>query len=129
MEFAKENLKKIFTLYPQIKLAYLFGSKARGTAGPLSDYDFALYVDETDAQKRFDVRTEVMAKLSQELQTDAIDVVILNDVKSPEIKYRIIQEGKILYEQEPFKVLLIPRILTEYFDFMYGLRKYGLTRA
>ncbi len=129
MELRKEKIRNIFELYPQIKLVFLFGSRARGKAGPLSDYDFAVYLDEKDAQKRFDVRLRLMNRLSKELGTDNIDVLVLNDIKSPEVKYSIIKEGVLLHEQEPYKVLLVPRILNEYFDFMHGLRKYGLTKA
>jgi len=129
MEFDTEKATNIFRLYPQIKLVYLFGSRARGTAGPSSDYDFAVYLDEKDAQARFNIRLGLMGKLSQYLRSDDVDVLIMNDVKGPEVKYRIIKEGILLYEQEPYKVLLVPRILNEYFDFMHGLRKYGLTKA
>lgn len=129
MEFDGEKIKTIFGHYSQIKLGYLFGSRARGKIGPLSDYDFAVYLDEKNAQKRFQLRLQIANALSRELGTDSVDVLVLNDIKSPEVKYSIIKEGILLYEQEPYKVLLVPRILNEYFDFMHGLRKYGLTKA
>jgi len=129
MEFDKEKAKSIFSQYPEIKLGYLFGSQVTGKTGPLSDYDFAIYIDEKNAQKRFQLRLQIAGELSAYLNTDKVDVLVLNDIKSPEIKYAIIKEGILLYEQEPYKVLLVPRILNEYFDFMHGLRKYGLTKA
>jgi predicted nucleotidyltransferase len=122
-----KNLLDIFTFYPQVKLAYFFGSRAKGKAGPLSDYDFAVYLDEKDKKQRFEIKLGLMAKLSHELATDEVDVVVLNDTESPELQYSIVREGKLIYEEEPYKVSLEPRILNEYFDFMYGLRKYGLT--
>lgn len=70
-----------------------------------------------------------MSKLSRELGIDAVDVVVLNEAESPELKYRIIKEGELIYEKEPYKVSLEPRIFNEYFDFIYGLRKYGLTKT
>ena len=48
-QMLKEQLEKIvdaLKLLPEIKLAYFFGSKARGDGGQLSDYDFAFYVGE-----------------------------------------------------------------------------------
>ena len=39
----KGKITPIFKDYPEIKLVYFFGSKARGEGGPLSDYDFAVY--------------------------------------------------------------------------------------
>ena len=129
MEIQKDKIRHILEQYPQVKLGYLFDSQATGKTGPLSDYDFAVYLEEKDAQKRFALRLQLMHALSKELKTDNVDVLILNDIKSPEVKYSIIKEGILLHEQEPYKVLLLPRILNEYFDFMHGLRKYGLTKA
>lgn len=124
-----EKLKTLFQSYPEIKLAYLFGSRANGKVGPLSDYDFAFYLGEQDAEKRFDIQLVLITKLTSLLKTEKVDVVILNDTQSPELKYNIIQEGKLLYAIEPFKVIVEPQILEEYFDFHYSLKKYGLTKA
>ena len=66
----------IFQSCPQIKLAYFFGSRATGQNGPLSDYDFAVYMDEKNANKRFDKRLKIMESLSKVLRTDDVDVVV-----------------------------------------------------
>lgn len=124
-----KKLASIFKLLPQVKLVYFFGSRASGKEGPLSDFDFAVLLDEKNAQKRFNTRIEIISKLSEALKTDKVDVVILNDTKSPELKFSIIKDGKIIYEKEPYKILLEPKILNEYFDFMDGLRRYGLTKS
>lgn len=124
-----DNLRNIFKLYPSIKLVYLFGSKAEGKPGPLSDYDFAFYLDEKDKKKRFNLKLKLFHELSQILKTDKIDIIILNDAKGPEFKYNIIKNGQLIYKQEPFKVLVEPKILNEYFDFHQSLLRYGLTKA
>lgn len=123
------NITELLKNYPAIKLGYLFGSQATGDAGPMSDYDFAFYLEGLEAKERFDLRLELMGKISLFLKTDAIDVVILNDVQGSELKYHIIKEGILFYNEEPYRIIVEPRILNEYFDFMYGLRKYGLTSA
>lgn len=123
-----EVLRVIFKQYPQVKLVYFFGSKATGKSGPLSDYDFAVFLDEKDFKKRFKIKLDLLNILSRQLKTDSIDLLVLNDTQSPELKYSIISTGKVIYEVEPYKVLLEPRILSEYFDFMDGLRRYGLTQ-
>ncbi len=125
----EKKLASIFRLLPQVKLVYFFGSRASGKDGPLSDFDFAVLLDEEQPQKRFNTRIEILNKLSEALNTDKIDVIVLNDAKSPELKFSIIKDGKIIYEKEPYKVLLEPKILNEYFDFMDGLRRYGLTKS
>lgn len=123
-----KSLVTIFKQFPQVKLAYLFGSQAKGKGGPLSDYDFAVFLDEKDLQKRFDIRMKILDQLSQELSTEDVDLSVLNDVHSPELKYAIISSGKLIYQQEPFKILVEPGILNDYFDFIYSLKKYGLTK-
>lgn len=121
-------IKSIFQTYPTIKLAYLFGSRATGQTGPLSDYDFAIYTAGLNKEKRFDLRLELMSRLGELLKTEAVDMVSLNDLDAPELAYAIIQEGKLLYAEEPYQVLVEPSILNRYFDFHLSLKRHGLTR-
>jgi len=124
-----EKLASLFESFPEVKLVYFFGSKLNGNGGPLSDYDFAVYLDERDKKKRFDIKLNLMKELSRALGTDAVDVVIFNDTESSELKYGIIRDGRVIYEKEPYRVLVEPRVMNDYFDFIYGLRKYGLTKT
>lgn len=130
----KEKLNKIFEKFPAIKLVYFFGSMASGQAGPLSDYDFAVYFDlkksdEKDREQMFDIKFKLMDELSRVLKTDKVDVAILNLAEEPEFRYNVIKNGKLIYDQEPFRVLIEPKILNEYFDFRYFMQKYDLTKA
>jgi len=126
-----EEIKKLITIfksYPEITLAYFFGSKSKNNGGPLSDYDFAFYLNKKNELKISKIKLELLSKISKILKTDSIDVVILNTAESPELKYNIIKEGKLIFEKEPFKVLIEPKILTEYFDFKNLLLKHNLTK-
>jgi len=127
----KEQLKKlnkIFKGYPELKIVYLFGSRASGSTGPLSDYDFALYIDK-DRLEAYHTSVDIAGKISKILKTDKIDTVVINHIDAPEMKYSIIKNGMIVYEVEPYRMLIEPRILNEYFDFRFLLRKHGLTKA
>ncbi|HLD70319.1 MAG TPA: nucleotidyltransferase domain-containing protein [Negativicutes bacterium] len=124
-----EKLLPIFEKHPTVKLVYLFGSRASGKVGPLSDYDFAVYLDEKDALKRFDIRIAIAGDLSGLLRTDAVDVVVINDTDQPELKFNIIHGGKLILEREPFKVVVEPQILMEYFDFHELLLRHHLTKS
>lgn len=124
-----DNIKGLFKKIPEIKLAYLFGSRAHEKAGPLSDYDFAIYVGTKSKKKAYEIKLSLMDQLSRLLKSDKIDVVILNSAASPEMKYHIITSGKLLFERTPYKVMIEPRIYNEYFDFRIILSRYGLTRS
>lgn len=124
-----KKILKVIKKYPQVQLTYLFGSHATGKTGPLSDVDIAIYVKEKNKQKIFDLQLQILADLQKALQTDHIDLVMLNTTKQPELKYAIIKDGQLIFEREPYRVLVEPQILNEYFDFVQMLKKFNLTAA
>jgi predicted nucleotidyltransferase len=124
-----KKLRKIFASHTQVKLVYLFGSTARGDRGPRSDFDFAIFLGKKDTMEASHLRFQLMGDLSLALGTDKVDVVVLDVTESPELKYNIIREGKLIFEQEPFRIIFEPSALNEYFDFSALLRKHALTGA
>jgi len=110
-------------------MVYLFGSRVVGKEPPLSDYDFAVYLDTGDKKRMYEIKFELFDRISRMLKTDRIDIVILNLTESPELKYQIIKEGKLIFQIEPFKIIVEPNILNEYFDFQMILLRYNLTQA
>lgn len=82
----------------------------------MSDYDFAVYFSEIKSARMFSIKLDLIAQISRTLKTDRVDIVILNLTKSPELKYTIVKEGILIFERTPFKVLVEPKILNEYFD-------------
>lgn len=110
------QVRDIFAAHPEVKLAYFFGSRSKGEGGPISDYDFAFFAGTKDKKAVFDLKLLLQSNLSRALQTDNVDVVALNLAKSPELKYSIIADGVLIYEEEPYRVLIEPRIMNEYFD-------------
>lgn len=128
----KDKLNKLIQIlksHKEIKLMYLFGSRANGKVGPLSDYDFAVYFDKLDIKQMFEAKIALQTQISRLLKTDNVDVVIINTTDAPELKYNIITKGKLIYVEEPYKLLVEPKILNEYFDFHDMLLRYKLTRA
>lgn len=124
-----KKLIPLFASYQAIKLVYFFGSRATGEAGPMSDYDFAIYADNFTTKKMFDLKIELGGKLSLALKTDQVDVVVLNLAKNSELKYNIIKEGILIFEREPYRLIMEPKILNEYFDFHTMLVRHKLTKA
>ena len=128
-ENIRKKLNSLFQQYPEIKLVYLFGSQAKGKKGPLSDYDFAIYIEVGDKRKVFEIRLQLLGEISKILHTDKIDLIILNKVMAPELKYNIIKEGNLIFERKLYKLLVEPKILNEYFDFYFLLMRHQLTRV
>jgi predicted nucleotidyltransferase len=80
----------------RIALAYLFGSQARGTVGPLSDYDVALLID---GAVTCDERYRRAHEISQLLLGQTVDLLILNSAPV-ELRYNVIVEGHRAYERD-----------------------------
>jgi len=125
----KQAVASVAAGHEEIKLAYIFGSTARNDGGVLSDIDIALYLDGLDNTQMANLKLKLIPECSQKLKTDRIDLVILNTSEKPELKYQILSEGELVYEREPYKVIVEPRILNEYFDFQMILKRHGLTRT
>ena len=54
-------------------------------------------------------------------------MVILNQNIPTALAYNAIAQGKLLYEVEPFKLMIEPKVLNEYFDYKLSLQKNNLT--
>lgn len=122
-------VRPIVSRYSSVGAVYLFGSRATGDANIQSDYDIAVYFDENDVIKRNEILYTLSGEIARAFKSDDIDIHSLRDLQAPELKYQIIAQGKVIFEREPFRLIFEPRILNEYFDFLYLLRKYHLTRV
>jgi predicted nucleotidyltransferase len=105
---------------------YLFGSRARNQTGPISDYDFAIQARTgLPPRERFKLKLVLLDRLARALQTDHVDVVILEDA-SPLLAHRILKEGKILFcRNARERVRNEFRHLSAYLDFREDLDLYA----
>ena len=97
----------------RVRFAYLFGSRASGKTGPLSDTDIAAFLD--PAENAFDYRLLLIERLSRALRSDRLDLVILNEAP-PELKFAVIKHGKVLKEDRNARVPFEARTISEYLD-------------
>lgn len=97
--------------------AMLIGSRARGTAGPLSDVDIAIWHDPgLDSRTRFDLQLGLTGDAARVLHTDEVDIVMLNDAP-PLMRHRAIRDGKRLVERDrDERVRLETRAILDYLD-------------
>lgn len=119
-----EKLKAIFDDFAadlgDVLLAYLFGSRIDNTVGPLSDYDFGVFCDHTADQTT--LRARLYHSLANELGTEAVDVIILNNAPI-ELAFSIVSYGHLLYERDvKTRVDYEARIMGLYFDYLPILR-------
>jgi len=77
--------------------AYVFGSQATGEAGPHSDVDVAVLLDE-DRQQDFD-SLQFMVDLEKALNR-SVDLVVLNRAGEP-IKHQVRRDGRIVFDRDP----------------------------
>lgn len=91
-----DNLADLFLRDPNIIFAYLFGSLSKGQPKPLSDIDLAVYLK---AKKAGDYLL-LFGKISKALETDEIDLVILND-SPPSLAGRILGTTRVLIDKAP----------------------------
>jgi predicted nucleotidyltransferase len=97
--------------------AMLIGSQARGTAGPLSDVDVAVWHEPgLDPAARLRLRLDLMAAATKALGTDEVDVVLLNDA-TPLLRHRAIRDARRLVDRDPkARVRFEARALLDYLD-------------
>ena len=128
--FEINKLQNLLLEYPVVRLAYLFGSRARNEHGLLSDYDVAIFLNQAeDRLKIAELKMILQTKIAGLLKTDSVDLVVLNSNIGSELKYNIIKDGKIIFERESARVFIEPQILNEYFDLKELSRRYNLTRT
>jgi len=98
-----------------IHFAYLFGGFAREKISPLSDVDIAVYcLENSDFKEK---KIEILGRLMDLLETDEIDLVILN--RAPlSLRMRILQNKRVIVDNNPYLRHLYESLtMREYFDF------------
>lgn len=107
--------KRIFQKY-KVKLAYLFGSQAKGTPAKESDFDIAVLFNKNPSDP---LALKEITFLSLELSKffpAEVDVVSLNDASSL-LKYEAISGRKVLYcKNEKERINFEVAVLKEYID-------------
>ena len=120
-ETLKDGLTTVLPSLEGIRLVYLFGSQVGNDVGPMSDFDVAVLADTAADGPR--VRARLAHDLARLLQTDRVDVVLLNRA-SIELAYAVVAQGKVLYEQDvATRVEYEATVLSRYGDLLPVLRR------
>lgn len=100
-----------------VEFAYLFGSQAKGTAGPRSDVDVAVYLED-GTEEAFDLSLRLGGILERESGVGPVEaLVILNDAPIA-IAGRVVEEGQVIYSRdEDRRVRHFSETLRHYHDY------------
>src|SRR5690242_17573065 len=117
--FEKQSrLNQLFTQSP-VNAAYLAGSLSNRTSfGHLTDVDIAILLMEQIKSDQFlDYQLYFFSELAKRLESDTIDVVILNQA-SLLLKLQVIKYGQILFSRdEKSRVAFETKAVMDYLDF------------
>ena len=100
---------------PHIVFAYLFGSIATGKQQLLSDVDIAVYLKQ--GANVVECKLAILGRLIDILQSDEIDLVVLNTANLP-LVINVLKSKKIIVDKEPFARHIFESLaMRKYFDF------------
>jgi predicted nucleotidyltransferase len=108
IEFEKEEMEKL-----GISSVFLFGSQAQGTSSSLSDYDFAILLNDNSVLNNRKLRNEIYEKFYELVSSKIkklvnIDIIFLHEA-SLEIKYHVVKDGVLLYTNDMNNVFFFQR--------------------
>lgn len=93
------RLAAVLAEMPEVRLAYLFGSRALARARKESDFDIAVLVDDATARdERGRTIRRLAGKLGREVSSAHLDLVILNDAPAL-LRHRVLRDGVLLWER------------------------------
>ena len=102
-----------------VKLAYLFGSRAKGVSAKKSDYDIAVLFKKKNGSSFFLNEASGLKDALRKYFPNEVDIVPLNDANSL-LKYEAISAGIPLFsEDEKFRIDFEVLSVKEYIDDQY----------
>ena len=106
---------KYLESHPKVLFSYFFGSLAKGVLSPLSDVDIAIFLKK--GNNLADRKLEILGKLIDILETDEIDLVVLNTTDLPLIM-GVLNNKKLIVDKDPFaRHQFESLMMRKYFDF------------
>lgn len=118
------RIRELLASVPEVRRAYLFGSRVRGCERRDSDWDIAVSLDAPREHRRR-VRVSLTAELQLALRCDGVDLVVLEDA-GPSLRFSVIRDGIPLLDRDPSKRIAFEvRAMKEYWDGAAARRAYA----
>jgi len=118
LERTTERLRAFFSARDDVEAAWVFGSVARGNAGPMSDVDVAILPAAAVAREAWwDLRLDLMSRLPGVLGVHEVDVVAVPEA-SVVLGFEIASEGvQVFGEWSRVAAEAVIAAVTEYWDY------------
>jgi predicted nucleotidyltransferase len=124
----EQRIRSVFETRRDVVAVYLFGSVARGTAGPASDIDIAALFTTAPAATLDGPRLTLEGDLERALGR-SVDFVVLNGAPV-DLRIRILRDGRLLLDRDPAaRIAYEVRTRNEAFDLEPVLARYRAPRA
>lgn len=108
---------------PDVAAVYLFGSVARGTAGPRSDVDVGVIYRIAPESRLLAEPFLDEANLAEQLER-AVQIIVMNRA-SADLVHRVLRDGILVLDQHPSqRIAFEVRARNAYFDLLPTLRRY-----
>jgi predicted nucleotidyltransferase len=111
-----DRIRALLESQKTVKFAYLFGSRATGKAGPLSDLDIGVYLD--GRVNPLTYRLKLLENLVRITNNENIEIVVLNTAP-PLLNYEVIRHNHIIKDNVPRRVIFETEVLRDYLDTIY----------
>lgn len=110
-----DRIRTLFEAEPSVSTVYLFGSHARGDAGPSSDVDVAVLFTAAPAATLMGPRLTLAGRLEQTLSVP-VDLIVLNSAPA-DLVHRILRDGHLIVDRDPARRIRFEVAKrNEYFD-------------
>lgn len=120
-----EALRRYFEGRPDVRLAYLFGSRARGDAAAGSDVDVAVLFDRPPETLLDLGQLSVQLGAALGLDPDDVDVAELNG-SALLFQYQVLRDGRCVYARsEAARTEYEAQTLCLYYDFLPVIEEYN----
>ena len=105
-------------------VGYLFGSAQKGTMGPYSDIDTAVFFDEKKVpqEKQFDVKLSISSEIANAFHVNDADVIVLNTIVDPLIKYISVFDGELIFAKDVDTRFALERYVVRQYEDTKSLR-------
>jgi predicted nucleotidyltransferase len=121
---SEAHLREVLAAAPaEVVAVYLFGSVARGTAGPASDVDLGVLLCSRPAATLEGRMLDYEGALTKALGRP-VQLVILNDAPA-DLVHRVMRDGRVVLERDrSARIRFEVRARNEYFDLLPILQRY-----